>query len=83
MNILMMMLRAARPSRISDMQAVAKPFWILKGYNGLTFFGHIITHNLQDAEDFIELGADRLGTSRVVKCAMEQEKLAGAPDEKY
>lgn len=52
MNILMMMLRAARPSRISDMQAVAKPFWILKGYDGLTFFGHIITHNLQDAEDF-------------------------------
>ena len=47
-----MILRAARPSRISDMQAVAKPFWILKGYNGLTFFGHIITHNLQDAEDF-------------------------------
>ncbi len=26
---------------------------------------------LQDAEDFIELGADRLGTSRVVKLAME------------
>lgn len=52
MNILMMILRAARPSRINDMQAVAKPFWIPKGYEGLTFFGHIITHNLQDAEDF-------------------------------
>ncbi len=39
--------------------------------------------SLQDAEDFISLGADRLGTSRVVKLAMEQEKLAGAPDEKY
>lgn len=39
--------------------------------------------SLQDAEDFIALGADRLGTSRVVKLAMEQEKLAGAPDEKY
>ena len=38
--------------------------------------------SLQDAEDFISLGADRLGTSRVVKLAMEQEKLAGAPDEK-
>ena len=47
-----MMLRAARPIRISDMRAVAKPFWIPKGYDGLTFFGHIITHNLQDAEDF-------------------------------
>ena len=52
MTILTMMLRAARPSRISDMRAVAKPFWIPKGYDGLTFFGHIITHNLQDAEDF-------------------------------
>ena len=39
--------------------------------------------SLQDAEDFIDLGADRLGTSRVVKLAMEQEKLSGAPDEKY
>ena len=39
--------------------------------------------SLQDAEDFIRLGADRLGTSRIVKLAMEQEKLAGAPDEKY
>ena len=39
--------------------------------------------SLQDAEDFISLGADRLGTSRVVKLAMEQEKLAGGPDEKY
>ena len=39
--------------------------------------------SLQDAEDFINLGADRLGTSRVVKLAMEQEKLAGAPQENY
>ena len=39
--------------------------------------------SLQDAEDFVALGADRLGTSRIVKLAMEQEKLAGAPDEKY
>lgn len=28
---------------------------------------------IQDAEDFIELGADRLGTSRIVKLAMEME----------
>ena len=37
--------------------------------------------SLQDAEDFLALGADRLGTSRIVKLAMEQEKLAGAPQE--
>ena len=39
--------------------------------------------SLQDAEDFITLGADRLGTSRIVKLAMEQENESGAPDEKY
>ena len=39
--------------------------------------------SLQNAEDFIALGADRLGTSRIVKLAMEQEKAAGAPDENY
>ena len=39
--------------------------------------------SIQDAEDFINLGADRLGTSRIVKLAMEQEKLAGAPEENY
>ena len=39
--------------------------------------------SLQDAEDFIALGAERLGTSRIVKLAMEQEKAEGAPDENY
>ncbi len=39
--------------------------------------------SLQDAEDFIALGADRLGTSRIVKLAMAQEKAQGAPEESY
>ena len=39
--------------------------------------------SLQDAEDFILLGADRLGTSRIVKLAMAQEKAEGAPEENY
>ena len=39
--------------------------------------------SLQDAEDFIALGADRLGTSRIVKLAMEMENAAGAPEENY
>ena len=39
--------------------------------------------SLKDAEDFIALGAERLGTSRIVKLAMEQEKAEGAPDENY
>ncbi len=33
---------------------------------------------IQDAEDMISLGADRLGTSRIVKLAMEMEKAAVA-----
>ena len=39
--------------------------------------------SIQDAEDFIALGADRLGTSRIVKLAMELEKAEGAPQESY
>ena len=34
--------------------------------------------SLEDAEAFIRLGADRLGTSRIVKLAMEQERTAEA-----
>jgi len=39
--------------------------------------------DLQDAEDFVNLGADRLGTSRVVKIVMEQENAEGAFNEGY
>lgn len=39
--------------------------------------------SLADAEDFINLGAERLGTSRIVKLAMEREKAEGAPNENY
>ena len=52
MNMLMIMLRAVRPSRVTDMPAIAKPRWIRKGYDGLTFFGTIITHTQQEAEAF-------------------------------
>ena len=52
MNIMMMILRSARPSRISDMKAIAKPRWIKKGYDGLTFFGHIITSTQEEADYF-------------------------------
>ena len=39
--------------------------------------------SLQDAEDFVNLGAERLGTSRIVKLAMELENTEGAPNENY
>ena len=38
--------------------------------------------NLQDAEDFIALGAERLGTSRIVKLAMELESRQSTAEEK-
>jgi len=50
--IIPMMLRASRPSRISDMPAMAMPFWMRRGYDGLTFFGHILTHTQQEADAF-------------------------------
>lgn len=39
--------------------------------------------SLEDAEDFMKLGARRLGTSRIVKLAMQLENEAGAPEENY
>ena len=39
--------------------------------------------SIEDAEDFVALGATRLGTSRIVKLAMELEKEEGAPEENY
>ena len=50
--IIPLMFRARRPSRMADMRAVALPFWIRKGYDGLTFFGTIITHTEEDAKAF-------------------------------
>jgi hypothetical protein len=52
MNVLTIILRSSRPSRLNDMKAVAMPRWIRRGYDGLTFFGHIITHSQQEAEAF-------------------------------
>ena len=37
--------------------------------------------SIKDAEDFIALGADRLGTSRIVKLAMEMENAQSAAAE--
>lgn len=36
---------------------------------------------LQDAEDFVALGADRLGTSRIVKLAIAAEAETAAPED--
>ncbi|MBQ3700319.1 MAG: hypothetical protein II886_10490 [Prevotella sp.] len=50
LSIIPLMLHTVRPSLTDDMKAIALPFWIRKGYDGLTFFGHIITHTTDEAE---------------------------------
>ncbi len=67
MNLRMMMRRAPRPSRISDMPAVAMPRWIRRGYDGLTFFGHIITHTRQEADAFNRGTSEGHGASFTMK----------------
>ena len=42
--------RAVRPSRTKDMVAVVNSFWLPKGYEGLTFFGKILTPNQELAD---------------------------------
>ncbi|MBP3286347.1 MAG: hypothetical protein J6M15_05350 [Prevotella sp.] len=52
LGIFPLMFRARRPSKLDDMRAVNLPFWIRKGYEGMTFFGHIITHSKEEANHF-------------------------------
>ena len=53
-QIVPMMWRPKRPSRIVDMPAVVNTFWLRKGYEGLTFFGHILAPSQQEADRFNE-----------------------------
>ena len=50
LSIFSIMFRACRPSKMADMRAVNIPFWIRTGYDGLTFFGAIITHGKAEAD---------------------------------
>ena len=44
--------RAVRPSRVVDMPAVVNSFWMRKGFEGLTFFGQILTPTQSEADLF-------------------------------
>ena len=46
------MWRAVRPSRVADMPAVVNTFWLRKGFEGLTFFGKILTPTQALADEF-------------------------------
>ena len=51
-QVIPMMWRAVRPSRVADMPAVVNSFWLRKGFEGLTFFGTILTPTQTLADDF-------------------------------
>ena len=51
-RVIPLMWRAVRPSRVVDMPAVVNTFWLRKGYEGLTFFGTILTPTQREADIF-------------------------------
>ena len=51
-RIIPLLWQSTRPSHTFNLPAVAIPFWIRKGYDGMTFFGHIITHTHEEADTF-------------------------------
>ena len=52
LQVIPIMWRAVRPSRIDDMPAQMNSFWLPRGYEGLTFFGKILTPTQQEADRF-------------------------------
>ena len=52
LRVIPIMWRAVRPSKIVDMPAVVNTFWLPKGYEGLTFFGHILAPTQALADRF-------------------------------
>ena len=51
-RVIPLMWRAVRPSRVVDMPAVVNTFWLRKGFEGLTFFGTILTPSQHEADLF-------------------------------
>lgn len=52
LQIVPLMWRAVRPSKVVDMPAVVNTFWLRKGFEGLTFFGKILTPTQALADEF-------------------------------
>lgn len=52
LQVIPIMWRAVRPSKVADMPAVVNTFWLPRGYEGLTFFGHILTPTQALADRF-------------------------------
>ena len=52
-RVVPIMWRAVRPSKVVDMPAVVNSFWMRKGFEGLTFFGQILTPSEETANLFM------------------------------
>lgn len=51
-RVVPIMWQAVRPSKVVDMPAVVNSFWMRKGFEGLTFFGQILTPSEETAKLF-------------------------------
>jgi len=56
LQVIPILWRARRPSQVADMPAVVNTFWLRKGFEGLTFFGTILTPTQADADRFNSAG---------------------------
>ena len=71
MGVIPMMWRALRPSKTQDMIAVVNSFWLPKGYEGLTFFGKILTPN-QEVADKMNKGFSTLKNHEMIHLRQAQ-----------
>lgn len=62
-RVVPIMWHAVRPSKVVDMPAVVNSFWMRKGFEGLTFFGKILTPTQHEADLFNNEAGDRLSAA--------------------
>ena len=71
LQIVPIMWHAVRPSKVVDMPAVVNSFWLRKGYEGLTFFGKILTPT-QDEADRMNSGFSSLKNHEMIHLRQAQ-----------
>lgn len=49
-KLLWLMVRFRRPSRVTEMKTVKESFWLRGSYAALTFFGYIVVHSQEEAD---------------------------------
>ena len=71
-QVVPIMWRAVRPSKVADMPARANSFWLPKGYEGLTFFGTILTPT-QKVADLFNSGFSALKNHEMIHLRQAQD----------